>query len=62
MGNEKSAQVQYTVKRSSRLDLILRRCKLKRDRQYNGQEQKNKRTNNDLQNITQKTKDQTTTT
>jgi hypothetical protein len=57
MGNEKSAQVQYTVKRSSRLDLIL-----KRDRQYNGQEQKNKRTNNDLQNITQKTKDQATRT
>jgi hypothetical protein len=57
MGNEKSAQVQYTVKGSSRLDLIL-----KRDRQYNGQEQKNKRTNNDLQNITQKTKDQATRT
>ena len=57
MGNEKSAQVQYAVKGSSRLDLIL-----KRDRQYNGQEQKNKRTNNDLQNITQKTKDQATRT
>jgi len=28
-----------------------------KDRQYNGQKIKDKRTNNDLQNITQKTKD-----
>jgi hypothetical protein len=28
-----------------------------KDRQYNGQKKKDKRTNNDLQNITQKTKD-----
>jgi len=35
------------------------RSKLK-DRQYNSQMKKDKRTNNDLQNITQKTKDQTT--
>ena len=34
---------------------------LKRDRQYNGQQQRdNKRTNNDLCNTTQKTKDQAT--
>jgi hypothetical protein len=33
---------------------------LKKDRQYNGQKKKDKRTNNDLQNITQKTKDRAT--
>ena len=33
----------------------LRICKSKKDRQHN--DQKKKRTNNDLQNITQKTKD-----
>jgi hypothetical protein len=31
-----------------------------KDRQHNGQKKKNQRTNNDLQNITQKTKDQAT--
>jgi hypothetical protein len=33
---------------------------LKKDRQYNGQKKKDKRTNNDLQNITQKSKDRAT--
>ena len=32
----------------------------KKDRQHNGQKKRDKRTNNDLQNITQKTKDRTT--
>jgi hypothetical protein len=32
----------------------------KKDRQHNSQAKKGKRTNNDLQNITQKTKDQVT--
>jgi len=36
---------------------VIKNCKSKRDRQYNGQRKKNKKTNNDLQNITQKTKD-----
>jgi len=31
-----------------------------RSRQYNGQKTKDKKTNNDLQNITQKTKDRAT--
>jgi hypothetical protein len=35
--------------------------KLKKDRQHNGQMKKNKRTNNVLQNTTQKTKDVTVT-
>ena len=36
---------------------VIRIRKSKKDRQHNGQKKKNKRTNNDLQNITQKTKD-----
>jgi hypothetical protein len=36
-------------------------CKSK-DRQHNGQKKKDERTNNDLQNITQKTKDRVTRT
>jgi hypothetical protein len=32
------------------------------DRQYNGEKKKNKRINNDIQNITQKTKDRATRT
>ena len=32
-------------------------CKSKNDRQHNGQNKMDKKTNNDLQNITQKTKD-----
>jgi len=35
----------------------IRSSKSKKDRQYNGQKKKNKRTNIDLQNTTQKTKD-----
>ena len=38
---------------------VIRKRKLK-DRQHNGQKKRNKRTNNDLQNITQKTKDRKT--
>jgi hypothetical protein len=34
--------------------------KSKKERQHNGQKKKEKRTNNDLQNITQKTKDRAT--
>jgi hypothetical protein len=40
---------------------IIRICKSK-DRQHNGQKKKDERTNNDLQNITQKTKDRVTQT
>jgi len=36
--------------------------KKKKGRQYDGQKKKNKRTNNNLQNITQKTKDRATQT
>ena len=39
---------------------VIRICKSKKDRQHNGQKIKDIRTNNDLQNITQKTKDQAT--
>ena len=35
---------------------------MKKNRQYNGQKKKDKRTNNDLQNITQKSKDRVTRT
>jgi len=41
--------------------LVIRSRKSKY-RQYNGQKKEDKRTNNDLQNITQKTKDQVTLT
>jgi hypothetical protein len=41
---------------------VIRYCKSKKDIQYNGQKKKVKRTNNDLQNITQKTKDRATRT
>jgi len=36
--------------------------KSKKDRQYNGQRKKDKRTNNDLQNVTHETKDRATRT
>ena len=39
---------------------VNRSYNLKKDRKYNGQKKKDKRTNNDLQNITQKTKDRAT--
>jgi hypothetical protein len=38
------------------------KCKSKKDRQYNGQNKRNKRTNNDVRNTTQKTKDRETRT
>jgi len=38
------------------------RIRKSKDRQYNGQNKKYKRTNNDLQNITYKTKDRVTRT
>jgi len=41
---------------------VIKNCKSKRDRQYNGQRKKDKKTNNNLQNITQKTKDWATRT
>ena len=37
---------------------VIRIRKSKKDRKHNGQKKKDKRTNNDLQNITHKTKDQ----
>ena len=37
-------------------------CKSEKDRQYNGQMKKDKRSNNDLQKIAQKTKDRVTRT
>ena len=36
---------------------VIQSRKLKNDRQYNGQKKKDKMTNNDIQNTTQKTKD-----
>jgi len=36
---------------------VIRNCKTKKDKPYNGQKKKDKRTNNDLQNTTQKIKD-----
>jgi hypothetical protein len=39
---------------------VIKNCKSKKDIQYNGQKKKVKRTNNDLQNTTQKTKDRAT--
>jgi len=41
---------------------VTRNRKLKKDRQHNGQKKKYKGTNNDLQNITHKTKDPVTST
>ena len=42
--------------------MVIRSSKLKKDRQHNGQKKKYKRTNNDIQNITNKTKDRVTRT
>ena len=39
---------------------VIRICKSKKNRQHNGQKKKCKRTNNDLQNTTEKTKDRAT--
>ena len=39
---------------------VIRICKPKKDRQHNDQKKKDKRTNNDLQSITHKTKDRVT--
>ena len=36
--------------------VVINICKLKKDRQHNGQKKKDKRTNSDIQNITNKTK------
>ena len=41
---------------------VIRIRKSKKDRKHNGQKKKNKRLNNDLQNITHKTKIQVTST
>jgi len=43
-------------------DDVIRIRKCNKDRQYNGQKTKDKRTNNDLRNTTQKTKDRATRT
>ena len=43
-------------------DGLIRNSKLKKDIQYNGQQKGDERTNNDLQNTTQKTKDGATRT
>jgi len=37
---------------------VIRSCKAKKDRQYNGQKKMDNRTNNDRKNITQQSKDQ----
>jgi len=39
---------------------VIRSCKSKKDRKYNGQKKKDKRTNNHLLNTTQQTKDRAT--
>jgi hypothetical protein len=41
---------------------VIKNCKSKKDRQHNGRKKTDKRTNNDLQNITHKTKDRVTRT
>ena len=41
---------------------VVRSLKSKKDRQHNGQRKKGKRTNNDLQNATQKSQDRVTQT
>jgi hypothetical protein len=54
--------VPFNIRRFGDVKRLIRSRKLKKDRQQSGQEKKDKRTNNDLQNITQKTKDQATRT
>jgi hypothetical protein len=39
---------------------VIRICKSKKDRQHNGKQKKDKRTNSDLQNTAQKTTDRVT--
>ena len=47
----------FNVLKKSLKKVVIGIRDLKRDRQHNGQKKKNKRTNNNLQNITQRTKD-----
>ena len=49
----------FLVRKFEDIKEVSRSCKLK-DRQHIGQKKKDKNTNNDLQNITQKTKDRVT--
>ena len=49
----------YVLRRVTKEVIITR---ISKNRQHNGQKKKNKRTNNDLQNITHKTKDRITQT
>jgi hypothetical protein len=45
------------VRKVLRYQMVMRRGKLKKDRQHNFQKKKHKGTNSDLQNTTQRTKD-----
>ena len=47
----------YLLKKCLKIPKGVLRSRKSKDRHYNGQRKKDKRTNNDLQNITQKTKD-----
>ena len=57
--NEKLQIKGETIQWPKHTKVIMRNCKSK-DRQYNGQQKKDQKTNKGLQNITQKTKDRAT--
>ena len=52
----------YRLKKSLKIPMGVIRISKSKDRQHNDQKKKYKRTNNDLQNITHKTKDRVTRT
>ena len=47
----------YNCQKFEDIKGLIRRCKLKKDRKYNGQKKTDQRTSNDLQTNTPKTKD-----
>ena len=60
-GNEKpQVEQEQTTQWPKDTKWVMRSRKSNKNRQHNGQKNKDKRRNNDLQNITQKTKDRAT--
>ena len=57
-----ACQLHIRIEKFKNTKVVIRGRNAKWGRQYNGKKKKNKRTNNDLQNTTQKTKDRPTQT
>jgi len=62
MVNRKEQTTQWPTEKDRRTDNTMANGKRQKNRQHNGQQKKDNRTNNDLQNITYKTKNRVTRT